>query len=105
MGDLLSDQAIYLGLPLLAVTGVLLLVQALQQAPGMFLTWPGGLKFQSVGAVCATAVSLIGSVALCPLLGSLGPAISTSVGILLAQTIPGFIAVRLHLARRGYIEP
>lgn len=108
LGEVISGGTISLGLALLGVTGMLLLVQSLQQAPGMLLTWPAGLRFQSFGSLAATVVAVGGSIALGPRLGALAPGVATSGGILFAQTIPGFIMARHYLTRsttRPRLEP
>lgn len=99
VGQLVSGGAIRLSLPLLAVTGLLLCTQALQQAPGMYLTTPAGLRFQSYGAVIATGISLLGSWSASPTWGAVAPSAATAVGIMSAQTIPGLMLVARELRR------
>ncbi|GAA4286869.1 hypothetical protein [Georgenia daeguensis] len=71
-----------------AAMAVLILIQGLQAVPGMYLTDARGLRFQavSVSLMCLTALALM--LVLTPMMGAVGPVLSSVLAVILAQLIP-----------------
>jgi O-antigen/teichoic acid export membrane protein len=99
VGEIVSQGKIELESSVLIACAILLVVQSLQQVPGMFLTDTSGLWFQ---AVCIFFLSIwtlgVGWLTV-PLLGAAGPLLATASGVLLFQLVPGYMRVG-HLLRR-----
>ena len=93
ISSLISRNEIHLSFGLVWATGFLLLVQTLQQIPGMFLTTNRGLIIQSFCVASMAVVSIAGSWLLSPVLGAVAPSLVTGVAVLTCQVIPGLLIV------------
>lgn len=93
-GLLLSKSHIVLDAGILVAFSCLLLVQAIQQVPGMYFTDPRGLRFQSVCVTAMCIVAVGGSVLTTPSLGAVGPVASTAMAVACCQVIPGITRIR-----------
>lgn len=101
IGTLISDGSIDLSIALMASIACVLLVQTMQQVPGMFLTSSAGLRFQAICVVALTAFVIIGTWAATPLLGAVGPPLILASGVLLFQFIPGLVRVSAITGNRA----
>ncbi|WP_081318182.1 oligosaccharide flippase family protein [Microbacterium testaceum] len=94
VGALVSHQQILLTGAVVAAVAALLLVQAVQQVPGMFLTDRHGLWFQALCVGLAAPASLALSWMLTPHFGAPTPLLVTAACVLLFQYIPGLFKAR-----------
>lgn len=99
VGGVVSQGKIELHSGVLIASAILLVVQSLQQVPGMFLTDTSGLWFQ---AICILVLSIwtvgVGWLT-APWLGAPGPLLATASGVFLFQLVPGYIRVSQILSR------
>lgn len=72
--------------------GALLVVQAVQQPSGMYLTDVWGLRFQACTTALAAAVSIPFSILGALALGAAGPVVASVVAVVLLHTLPCTIA-------------
>jgi O-antigen/teichoic acid export membrane protein len=93
MGNIVSQGKIELGSSVLIASAVLLLIQSLQQVPGMFLTDTAGLWFQAICIVVLSIWTLGVGWLTASSLGAAGPLLATASGVLLFQIVPGYIRV------------
>ena len=93
LGSLISQDKITLTPTLMIAVAAVLLVQTVQQVPGMFLTSAEGLKFQAVCVVVYCAAVVAGTWLLTPVLGPAGPPVVLAFSVLTFQLLPGLIRV------------
>lgn len=100
LAHFVGGDEIVLGVPVIVAYVALVLVQALNYPPGMYMTDERGLKFQVVPCLlmCVSNVAL--SWALIPGLGAAGPLVGSAVAIFVFQVVPNHVWVQRDLARR-----
>jgi O-antigen/teichoic acid export membrane protein len=100
LAGFVGGDEITLGVPVIVSYAVLVLVQALNYPPGMYMTDERGLKFQVVPCLlmCVSNVAL--SWALIPTLGAAGPLVGSAVAIFVFQVVPNHVWVRRDVVRR-----
>ena len=100
LSDFVGGDEITLGAPVVVSYAVLVLVQAVNYPPGMYMTDERGLRFQVLPCVlmCVSNVAL--SWYLVPTLGAAGPLVGSAVAIFVFQVVPNHVWVRRDIARR-----
>lgn len=93
VGRVISGGKVSVSIPLAVSIGVLLFVQSLQTAPGMYLTDRCGLRFQAACASCAAMLTVIVGWLLAPIWGPVGVVAGVVAGVLAFQVIPGYLRV------------
>ncbi len=100
LSDLATGGRIQLSAGLLASYTVLMVGQGLKYPLGMYLTDPGGLRFQAVMIGLLLPVNLGLSWVLAASIGAAGPVLGSAVGVLLFQVLANAWYVR-RLRRRA----
>lgn len=86
---------------LFVALGTIVLLQAVQLPAGMLLTDAAGLRFQAATTISMAVVSLPLSFYLGGLWGAIGPAVGTSIALVVAQTVPSLLRARRVVRRQG----
>jgi O-antigen/teichoic acid export membrane protein len=87
-----TDRKVETPLLLFICFGALLVVQAVQQPSGMYLTDVWGLRFQACTTTCAAAFSIPCSIVGASEFGAVGPVIASVVAVAVFHTLPCTIA-------------
>jgi len=99
VADLVSSGQISLSISLLLAASALILVQSVQQVPGMFLTDGSGLWFQAACVIAALPAALFSMWVLSPLFGAAAPILCTAGSVLLFQFVPALSLSIRRIAR------
>jgi O-antigen/teichoic acid export membrane protein len=101
VASIVSQGKITVSGELALALSLLLVAMALLQVPGMLLTTPKLLAFQSYCAGLMAAITLAASLVLTPIVGASGPAFGALIGVSLGQLTPSLMRSRRVLRSRG----
>ncbi|BDV29529.1 lipopolysaccharide biosynthesis protein [Microbacterium terricola] len=100
LAELASGGRITLGWQVLVAGSVFIVIQAVKQPYGMYLTDAKGLVFQAICALALLPLNLGLTIALTPALGAPGPLVGSIIAVIACQLVPNFLLVR-HRSRRA----
>jgi O-antigen/teichoic acid export membrane protein len=100
LAEFVGGDEINLGVPVIVSYAVLVLVQALNYPPGMYMTDERGLKFQVLPCLLMCVSNIAMSWFLIPVLGPAGPLVGSAIAIFVFQVVPNHVWVRLDIRRR-----